>query len=114
LLNRFAYLRSQFLPAGDCVAGDLLYSCNGRNTDAFYCQPCDFVELPARLVKAIIWSVPGGIEGFTAGFVSVPPTFSLLGTIHCVADDVALSEFILKRTIRVRAVLICDGFATCS
>jgi len=63
------------------------------------------------LVKAIIWRIPGGIEGFTAGFASVPPTFSLLGSIHGVADDVALSKFILKRTIRVRATLISDGFA---
>jgi len=107
----FCELRSQFLPAGDCVAGDLLYPCDGRNTDTFYCQPCDFVELPARLVKAIIWRIPGGIEGFTAGFASVPPTFSLPGTIQCVADDVALSDFILKRTVRVRAALISDGFA---
>ena len=62
-------------------------------------------------MKATIWRIPAGIEGFTADFASVAQTFSLLGIIHCVADDVALSEFILKRTIRVRAALISDGFA---
>ncbi len=32
------------------------------------------------------------------------------GSSHCVAYDVALSELILKRKIRVRALLISDGY----
>ena len=103
--------RSPLEPSRDRVPASSLQPRNDGLADTLNAERRDFVKSASTVLEAVIWRALCRAERHSAALATGATTFSGLGLVKAVGDNVALVDLLKERTLGIRTTDALHFFA---